>query len=213
MTQPMTQQAPAPPSLYDLLAEIRLRLASLELEVSATRLALAKRRLPSGAEPSATLDALALLMQQKLDWHFEQLSRPIPLYHLTRNFSRKISALGASVETLLALMPNAHVFASGTGGRMIVPQASWDALPGSRQAEWLGATVKTLEAERQIGITTRQKVEDYIAKEINEASRAAPTVPAPQAPTSFGSFEEPSEADLVASVKLIGGVKISPSED
>lgn len=152
------QSVPSAPSLYDLLTSIHRRLTNIETELSATRALLAKRRLPTGHNATgATLESLVAEVQAKLSWHFQQLRRPIPLTHLIRGFTRKMQAAGVSTEEILAKLPEAHVFASGAGGRMAVPLDAWtNAFPAQRQ-EWTGLTVKQIEKNRLEAI-------DYLRK-------------------------------------------------
>ena len=194
----MTQSAT--PNLFEILSKMQADITTITIEVMATRQMLGKRRLPSGSVPKDTPQSIALAMQAKLEWHFDQLMRPIPLHHLARSFARKLSALELDTDTVLALMPNAHIFASGSGGRMVMPLSDWNAVSQARQAEWLGLTSKHIERQRLEDIKAKEAYEESVNKELRRMQRedfdranGVSIAPSPQAfqAQSAGKFETP----------------------
>ena len=129
-------------------------------------------------------------MQAALDFHFNELARPIPLYHLARNVSRKLAMLGLTGDDMLKLMPNVQLIPSGSGGKMVMPKDAWDALPYDRRLEWTGTTLKILEKLRQKDI---QSARDYLDKGHAEARKLARMDGAQRSTTNTPSAPIPME--------------------
>lgn len=171
---------PLMPSLHEMLSAIMLEQRAIKSSLADLHLLLAKRGAsalaattpPTHPSHSFTLEQIALEMQQRLDSYWTQLAMPMQFFHLGRNFTRKLGYLGKRAIDAAALMPNIHLFPSGSGGQLCIPKSEWERLSDPRRQYWIGISARELRAHRKNEADEYAKVHQKMMNEGIEQERA-----------------------------------------